>query len=401
VFINLDANASCSVLPEVKASVADHFLGQQLLTLNPSSIHKAGQLARALVEEARAEIRQLLGLTSHARVVFTSGATEANNLAILSPFLTARTARQEFGRGFSIVTSSVEHQSVLGPVALAESWGNSVARISVSEEGVLSEEQLFSALGADTKLVSLMLANNETGHLFPVSSFTAAIRERSPLAFIHSDGVQLVGKGPVSFPELGVDALTISGHKLGALGGVGALILAEGAHLEPLVRGGAQEGYLRAGTENVMGIVSLGAAAKVLRATLSARVLKMREGSHFLRALLAAELPQVRFNTPEDGALPNTLSLTIPGVPADDLVVALDLEGVCISSGAACSSGKPLPSHVLIAMGRTLSEARSTIRLSLEAGHDLSQLERAARVLIHCVKRFSSVFRSEGAAPRA
>ncbi len=394
MFINLDANASSTILPEVRASVAELLHG----ALNPSSIHRSGQAARALVEEARAELQKLLELPPHSRIIFTSGATEANNLAVLAPFLSGRATPALGGPGVSIVTSSVEHQSVLAPIALAESWGNSVAKIPVSTEGLLSEDQLFAALGSSTKLVSLMLANNETGHVFPLAALTAAIRERSPGVFIHSDAVQLVGKGPLSFSALGVDALTLSGHKLGALGGVGALVLAEGAPLEPLLRGGAQEGYLRAGTENVLGIVSLGVAARVIRSNLRARILRMREGTQFLRALLSAELPYVRWNTPEEGALPNTLSLTIPGVPADDLVVAMDLEGVGISSGAACSSGKPLPSHVLLAMGRSMAEARSTIRLSLEASYETDQLERAARVLIQCVKRFNSVVRSEGAA---
>ena len=385
MFINLDANASSSLLPEVSASLSEYLSGP----LNPSSVHRLGQRARGLVEDARAEVRLLLELSSHDRVVFTSGATEANNAAILSPFLLKGAVSQCAQSGASLVTSSVEHQSVLAPAALVEEWGASVARIPVSSQGELDEAALLTALGPDTKLVSLMLANNETGHIFSLQNLTQAIRERAPHALLHSDGVQLVGKAPVSFPELGVDLLTISGHKLGALGGVGALIVRDGTETQAFLRGGSQEGYLRAGTENVLGVISLGIAAKVIRSTLRARTDRMKAAATLLRERLTRELPQLKWNTPLEGALPNTLSITIPGVPADDLVVALDLEGVCISSGAACSSGKPLPSHVLKAMGRNAEEARSTVRLSVEADYAAGQIEFAAGAIVKCIQRSS------------
>lgn len=377
--INLDANASYGVLPEVQAALAGAYDG-----LNPSSIHTGGQRARAAIERARDSLARLLRLRGGERIVFTSGATESNITAIEAPFHATPTGFAAEGPRW--VTTALEHHSVLEPCARLGRRGIRGTVITPAG-GAVSGGELAPVVTPATQLVSVMAANNETGHVSPLGEVVDVVRARSPRCLIHTDGVQLLGKLNLNPFEAGVDAVSVSAHKIGGLAGVGALILREGLEVPPLLVGGPQETRYRAGTENVSGIVAFGLAAEVVARDLAARIERMRSGAAFLRDELSRTVPDISFNSPPEGGLPNTLSVTVPGIRADDVVVALDLLGVYVSSGAACASGKPEPSHVLLARGLSEAAARATVRLSLRADHSPAELARAAGAFAHAVAR--------------
>jgi cysteine desulfurase len=336
----LDYNATAPVRPEAREAVADALAALG----NPSSVHRFGQKARHRVEDARAQVAALVGARP-AEVVFMSGGTEANNLALRGS-----------GRR-RILVSEIEHDSVLGAVPHA-------TRIPVDGNGVVRVDMIEAALAAEAEpsLVSVMLANNETGVIQPVQEVAA--RAHAQGALVHCDAVQAAGKIPVDFRALGADFMSLSAHKLGGPQGVGALVVREGVALAARLQGGGQERSLRAGTENVPGIVGFGAAASAARQTL--------EGYPLLAALrdrlerrVRAIVPNSRFFGQDVGRLANTACFTMPGVPSETQVIALDLAGFAVSAGSACSSGKVRPSHVLRAMGASDAEAGSAIRVSL------------------------------------
>jgi cysteine desulfurase len=336
----LDYNASAPVRPAVAAAVAEAlaFAG------NPSSVHRAGRAARRMVEAARAEVAALVG-TGANEVVFVSGGSEANHLALKG------------GGRHRILVSAVEHDSVLAAVPDAE-------RLPVTASGVLDLAVLAERLAADDRpaLVSVMLANNETGIIQPIAPIAEIVHARGGL--LHCDAVQAAGKLPLARALLGADLLSLSAHKLGGPQGIGALIVAPEIALAPLQGGGGQERGRRAGTENVPGIVGFGRACALATEGIAAcaRLAELRDDAE--RRLLAMA-PGARIFGTGSPRLPNTLCIAMPGVPAATQVIALDLAGVMVSAGAACSSGKVRPSHVLRAMGATAEEAASAIRISL------------------------------------
>jgi cysteine desulfurase len=232
-----------------------------------------------------------------------------------------------------------------------------------------------------------MAANNETGVINDVQSIASEVRRLSPKALIHTDAAQLLGKVPLSFHELGVDCMTVSGHKVGALTGVGALVIRKGVELAPLILGGAQEQKLRGGTENVPGIVSFGWVAKEVGSAIEARATAMSSARDLLEKILLESISDLVINGATAERLPNTSSIWIPGIRAEDLLVALDNEGIFVSSGAACSSGKPEPSHVLLAMGQGRDRARETIRVSFHAEQTASDASFAAQKIVKIVRR--------------
>lgn len=373
--INADANASFGLLPEVI-----EFLRAELpYFLNPSSIHQGGQTAKSLVENARAEIAEFLGLARGDRLVFTSGATESNNTALA------------FGlnlvdRRPHIVTSAVEHPSVREVALSAQRGGKTVTFVPVDRDSGINLSAFEAALSPDVTIVSVMTANNETGHLFPIASLSKLVRTNSPRALFHTDAVQALGKAPLCFRDLGVDLMSLSGHKIGALSGVGALVVAEHVPFQSQLLGGPQEGRLRAGTENVVGIATFGVAVAALRKSMARRIAAMQQGREVISKELAAAFPDAQFNSLE-GGLPNTLNVRFPRVRADDLVVALDSMGVRVSSGAACASGKPEPSHVLLALGLSAEAAKESIRISLNGDDGPQSAQRIAAAIITCVRR--------------
>lgn len=382
MIIDCDANATYAPDEDIQEFITAHWgaLG------NPSSLHRGGQRARALLEEARASVRGLLKTGERTQVIFTSGATEANNTCIAAGV-------ERPGR---LVSSLVEHPCVMEPLRALHSRGREVVLVAPDSDGVIAPYAVEEAITAETAFVSIMAANNEVGVLNEIAEIVTRVRRRAPEALIHTDAAQLVGKGEVSFESVGVDLLTLSGHKLGALSGVGAIVAREGLHLSPFVRGGPQEGKVRGGTENVLGIATLGAVAEALRWDLATRIESMRRIRDEFEAAVVTSVSGCAINAAQRERLPNTSSVFIPGVRADDLVVSMDLEGILISSGAACSSGKPEPSHVLLAMGQDEERVRSTVRISFRADHPAGTGERVVDALSRAVARMRSVGSSRG-----
>jgi cysteine desulfurase len=336
----LDWNATAPLRPEAVAAIGDA-LGR---VGNPSSVHRRGRAARQEVERARAAVAALIGAAPEG-VVFLSGGTEANHLALLG------SGRER------ILVSAVEHSSVLGAAPVAEP-------IAVGADGRVDPGRLAAQLAADPRpaIVSVMLANNETGTIQPAAAIACVAHAHG--ALFHCDAVQAAGKLPLAMAELGANLVSLSAHKLGGPPGIGALVVAGDIELQPLIRGGGQEQGRRAGSENLPGIAGFAAAAEAALAGLAGyeRVRQLRDG---LERAARAAIPEARVIAGAAPRLPNTTALALPGVKAETQVIALDLEGVMVSAGAACSSGKVGPSHVLKAMGVPAVIADGTIRISL------------------------------------
>lgn len=377
MIIDCDANATYAPDERIRGVISSclESLG------NPSSLHRGGQRARAAIEEARASVKRLIGAGAQDTLVFTSGATEANNTVI------AAVSHQNG----PIVSASTEHPCILRPLRRLASLGRAVTFVSPNTEGVITADVVASAVTPDTALVSIMAANNETGVINPIAEIADRVRTIAPRALIHTDAAQLLGKVGVSMKELGVDLITISAHKIGALSGTGALCIRDGIQIEPLLLGGSQESKLRGGTENVLGIAVFGAVCDMVAADLPARYEVMKEVRDTFESLIARELPDVVINGARVPRLPNTSSLYIPGIRADDLIVAMDLERILISSGAACTSGKPEPSHVLMAMGQDEERTRSTVRVSFRTDLSLDIVPRVVSALANAVTRMRTV----------
>ncbi len=347
-----DHNATTPIAPEVLA-VLQHV--QAEVYGNPSSIHRAGQQARQCVETARAQVAQLLGCRPK-EIVFTSGGTEADNLAI-------------FGAGPGhIVTTAIEHPAVL---AAAHAHGP-VTVVPVSPQGLVDPDDIRRALRPDTCLVSIMHANNETGAIQTLARHSGVL--------FHSDGVQAAGRCPVDVHALGVDLYSISAHKLNGPKGAGALYVRDGVTLAPMLHGGRQEGARRAGTENVAGIAALGAAAALPIPNLA----PLRDR---LEQDILARIPHATVNAGAAPRLNNTSNIIFEGIEAESLVIALDLAGIAVSTGAACSSGAVQPSHVLTAMGLTAAQAKSSIRFSLGRANTADQIDTLLAALEAAVAR--------------
>jgi cysteine desulfurase len=346
----LDWNATAPLRPQARAAM----LAALELTGNPSSVHAEGRVARRTIEQARAQVAALVGVDP-AGVTFTSGGTEANALA-LSPGW-CRPRGTSFDR---LLVSAIEHPSVAqGGRFPAEMVG----RIPVTGAGIVDLDALKAALRAGPALVSVMLANNETGILQPIREVADIVHEAGSL--LHVDAVQAPGRFGCNIKDLNADLLTISAHKIGGPKGAGALVRREGLHLaEPLIRGGGQERGLRAGTEDVAAIAGFGAAAAAAGLSLCADAASMRRLRDRLEAGLRAATPGVVIFGAGQERLPNTTLFTHAGLSAETAIIAFDLEGVAVSSGSACSSGKVQPSQVLSAMGVEPALARGAIRVS-------------------------------------
>ena len=366
--IYLDHNATTPVAPEVAEAMAP-YLGAEFG--NPSSDHALGRRARQAVEEARASVAALIGAAPN-EVVFTSGGTESNNLAIRGVAAQAPAARHR------IVTSTVEHPATTAPLALLEAAGWTLTRVPVAGSGIFDLAAALGALGDDVALVTVMLAQNETGALMPVAALAAAARAHG--AVVHSDAAQAIGKIPVSVDDLGVDLLSIAGHKCYGPKGVGALYVRQGTPLSPLVVGAGQEGGLRPGTENVAGIVGLGAAARLATHHLTddaARIAQLRDE---LWAALSAKVPGIRRHTPDDACLPNTLLVSFPGALGAEILARVPQ--LAASTGSACHAGEHTPNATLLAMGVAPDVALGAIRLSLGRGTTRAEMEAAAGLLV-------------------
>ena len=398
--VYFDNNATTPVLPEVFEAMRPYF-GEHFG--NASSIHHHGQETRAAVEHARESVAQLLGCRA-SEIVFTSGGTEADNLAI-------------FGLaqpGDHVITSTIEHHAVLNGSKHLEEKGCEVTYVSVDGRGLVDPDDVRRALRPNTKLVTIMMANNETGVVQPVDDIGKVAAEAD--VYFHTDAVQAAGKIPIDVNQIGCDLLTISGHKLHAPQGVGALYVRKGTRLEPMLYGGRHERSRRAGTENVPGIVGLGKAAELASIGFERgddqKMAAMRD--RLERELLTIEssgVNGVATSSHPSAAwvghprrVPNTTNIYFDGIDGEALVIALDLKGLAVSTGAACSSGAIEPSHVLIAMGLRPDRARASIRFSLGKQNSAEDVEFALGLVSATVGRLrelSPVFKASNSELRA
>jgi cysteine desulfurase NifS len=367
--IYLDHNATTPPAPEVRLVMAE-----ALGTFgNPSGLYRAGKEARRLIEEARRSVALLVNCTAR-RLIFTGGGSEANNLALKGAAFCAGERRH-------IVTSAIEHPSVREACRWLAGRGFEVTDLMPDKEGLIRPEDMKKAVTDRTFLVTVMLANNETGAIQPVAELAEIAGSRG--ALFHTDAVQAAGKIPLDVDDLGVDLLTLSGHKFHGPKGVGVLYRRKGVTLDPLIHGGGQEAGLRSGTENVPAVAAIGRAAELALEHLSgmAEVRRLRD---LLEREMKAILPGLRRNGPAGERLPNTLNMTLPGIRGEALVLALDREGVALSSGSACHAGAPEPSHALTAMGLSDEDAHCAVRFSLGPGNSEEEIG-------HVVKTVSDV----------
>lgn len=381
VRIYLDHNATTPVDPAVAAAMSAVLLNE---FGNPSSVHHFGQRAKAVLDDARSEVAALIG-AQPGDVVFTGGGTESDNAAIRG----AAEALESTGRRHLIATA-IEHEAVLNTFKALAKRGWRTTLLPVDASGVVSPEALEAAMTDDTALVSVMHANNEVGTIQPIAALAAIARRHG--AFMHTDAVQSAGKVPVDVTALGVDLLSISAHKLNGPKGVGALWIRRGTRLLPFATGGKQERGRRAGTENVPGIAGLGVAARLAQTKLLVEGVRLAA----LRDRLETLVCQCVTGTAVNGTgprVPNTTNISFERVEAESLLIALDLEGVAVSTGSACSSGTLEPSHVLKAMGFPSHRTQNSIRFSLGAGNTEADVDRVVSVLPRVVDKLRSLTR--------
>jgi len=374
--VYLDNNATTPVLPEVFEVMRPYF-GERFG--NASSIHHHGQESRAAVEDARESVADLLGCNAQ-EVVFTSGGTESDNLAIAG----------WVAAGDHAITSSIEHHAVLHACKHLEEIGCEVTILPVDGRGLIDPDDVQRALRANTKLISVMMANNETGVLQPVEEIGRIAAEAQIL--FHTDAVQAAAKVPINVRTIGCDALSISGHKIHAPQGVGALYVKKGTRIQPLFHGGGHERSRRAGTENVPGIVGLGKAAQMAKESLE------RGGDQKMAAMrgrleqgILAQVDEAGVNGQGAVRVPNTTNIRFDHIEGESLVIALDLKGLAVSTGAACSSGAIEPSHVLVAMGLRPDQARASIRLSLGKQTTDSDIDFALTLVPETIARLRAI----------
>lgn len=374
--VYLDNNATTPVLPEVFEAMKPFYLER---FGNASSIHHFGQHARAAVEKARASVAALLNARP-AEIVFTGGGTEGDNAAIFGLV----------SKGDHIVTSAIEHHAVLNTCKRLEQMGCEVSYVPVNGRGEVDPDDIRKSVRPNTRLISIMMANNETGVLQPVEEIGRIAREAD--VFFHTDAVQAAGKVPIDVEKLGCDVLSISGHKIHAPQGTGAMYIRKGTLIQPLIYGGSHERQRRAGTENLPGIVALGKAAELAAEWLKnggpQQMTAMRDR---LQQRVLAEVEAAGVNGAGAARVPNTTNFWFDYIEGEALVIALDLKGLAVSSGAACSSGAIEPSHVLLAMGLPHERARASVRISLGKQTTEDDIDFAISVIPETVGRLREI----------
>lgn len=350
---------------------------------NASSIHSSGQHARAAVDRARESVAALIG-ANPAEIVFTSGGTEADNLALLGLVAAMRSQSNKH-----VITTAIEHHAVLNACQELECRGIRVTYVRAGSDGTVDPDDVREAITAETVLISVMHANNEIGTIQPIEEIGRIAAEAD--IYFHCDAVQSAGKLNIDVNRLGVDLLSISAHKIYGPKGVGALYVRPGTPLEPLLFGGHHERDRRPGTENVPGIVGLGAAAELAQTNLDEDASRISMLRGRLEAALLDSIPDARINGNRALRVCNTTNITFAGAGGEALLIALDLEGIACSTGAACSSGSVEPSHVLTAIGLSDDEARSTLRFSLGRETTSEEIEAAIKVIPRVVERIRSL----------
>jgi cysteine desulfurase len=337
---------------------------------NPSSVHRSGQRSRRMLEAARAQVAAIVGADAR-RIVFTSGGTESNNLAIFGAITASRRRK--------IISSEIEHSSILAPLVELERRGFEIVRAAPDADGRIDPARVLDVIDSETALVTLGLANSEVGTIQDLAPFASACTSNG--ALLHIDAAQAVGRIPVDVAALGCDLMTLSGHKLGAPAGIGALYIRDSARIAPTVFGGPHESGMRAGTPNLLGAVAFDAAAEAAMNAMGAESERIGTLASSLFARLRDAIPGLRLNGPLVARLPNTLNLTFPDVLGESMLIALDLEGVEVSMGSACAAGAVEPSHVLRAMGRSVADARSSLRISLGWSNTAAEIDAAASII--------------------
>jgi cysteine desulfurase len=392
--IYMDANATTPLLPEVFDAMRPYLLEQ---FGNPSSVHQQGQRARAAVDRARDAIARLLH--AHAsEIVFTSGGTESDNLALFGTV----------AAGQHLITTAIEHHAILHAAEALAKRGVEVTFLPCDASGIVQPESLRAALRPNTRLISIMLANNETGAIQPLAELARIAKQHG--ALFHTDAVQGAGKLPIDLSATGelaaVDMLSISGHKIYAPQGTGVLFVRKGVQIAPLFHGGTHERQRRAGTENVAGIVALGKAASLAEQWLAATseedspaaLAGLRDR---LEQTLLAEIADCCVNGADAARTCNTINVFFDGVDAESLVITLDLNGLSVSGGSACQSGAAEPSHVLLAMGLAPARARASIRISLSRMTTQEEVDRAAALIVTSVRQTREFAQARAARQRA
>ena len=376
--VYLDHSATTPVHPEVikimTEYMAEHFG-------NPSSIHAWGRQARKGVEEARERVARLIGAQAN-EIVFTSGGTEADNLAIKG------IAEANRKKGNHIITSAIEHHAILHTCQHLEKEGYKVTYLPVDEFGLVNPEDVRKAVTDETILVTIMLGNNEVGTIQPIAEIARIAHEKG--ALVHTDAVQAVGQIPVDVDELGVDLLSLSAHKIYGPKGIGVLYVRKRTRIAPIAHGGGHERRLRAGTENVPGIVGLGKAAELAHAELekrSAHLMKLRD--RFLEGAL--KIPYSRLNGHPTRRLPNNANISVQFIEGESILLNLDMKGIAASSGSACTSGSLDPSHVLLAMGISHEVAHGSLRFTFGKDNTEEDVDYVLTVLPEIVERMRSM----------
>lgn len=383
--VYLDNSATTAMAPEVIDAMMPYFSEEMG---NAQSVHSFGQRAKSAIEKSRRQVAALIN-ASPTEIVFVSGGTEADNLAIRG------IADAHRDRGHHIITTRIEHPAVLRSCEALEANGFRMTYLPVSRNGLVDLDGLRRAITAETILISVMLANNETGTIQPIEEIARVVSEARASGFahlnLHTDAVQAVAKIPIDVKTLGVDLLSLSAHKFHGPKGIGALYVRKGTRIAKLLHGGHHERDRRAGTENVPAIVGFGKAAEMARAQLDARMTRMRVLRDYLERQVNSLVSNVAVNGDKDRRVPNISNMSFGGVDGESLLIALDLKGIAVSTGSACASGSLEPSHVLQAMGLAREEVRGSLRFSLSAYTTREEIDYAISNLVETVTRLRSM----------
>ena len=377
--IYLDYAATTPTDPEVVKAMLPYFTD---VFGNPSSIYSYGQEAKGAIEEARVHVAELIGARDE-EIIFTSGGTEADNLA------TEGVAFANEKKGNHIITSSVEHHAVIEPCKFLEKRGFKVTYLPVDGYGSVDPEDVKKAITSKTVLISVMHANNEVGTVEPIAEIGKIAKQEE--VYFHTDAVQTVGHIPVDVNELGVDLLSLSGHKVYGPKGVGALYIRKGTKLVPFIHGGEQERKRRAGTENVHGIVGFGRAAELAQQEMSEEPERLTYLRDKLIKGILERIDHTRLNGHPSRRLPNNANVSLDFVEGESVLLNLDLEGICASTGSACSSSSLEPSHVLLAMGLSHEQAHGSLRLTLGRWTTEEEIEQVLGVLPRVVAKLRAM----------
>ena len=378
--VYLDNNATTRMREEVLEAMLPYYKD---IYGNASSVHEFGRTARRAVDDARDKVARLLGASSAEEIIFTSGGTEADNFAIKG------VAHALKAKGNYIITSSIEHQAVLNTCKFLEKDGYKVTYLHVDKNGLIDLDELKNAITDKTILVTVMYANNEVGTIEPVEEIGRIVKESG--VYFHTDAVQAVGKIPFDIKNINVDLLSMSGHKIYGPKGIGALYIKKGTKIIPQMHGGHHEMQKRAGTENVAGIVGLGKASELASKEVMQEASRLKDLRDYLYQGLVSRIESVRLNGHPDKRLPNTLNVGFKYLEGESIVLNLDMEGIAVSTGSACTSGSLEPSHVLTAMGIDPAETQGSIRYSLGRDNTREDMDYVLEVTPSIINRLRAM----------